>query len=331
MNNVCFIRESNLFRVNDSFEYNPIIKVLDDYPPDRFSLLLLHNERKDYGENSIYQVYVSPSKKRIGWIFPGQALFSNQHDYAEDQFFLRYAFVAFYKLFEINEDIEEEELSKSVFLLIDFDNTSEITGFDINDYSISLFSYGYSFSGKGNMISSSVDYSSEKKINLKPFSSLLKTKEPFIQGLIKNHIPNSVDPISVFLLFYQLIELLITIVFDDSFSSLLKEIKESENVDLMAKKEKLLESLSEKKRINILFSNRSSVESGNLNELGESCSSFLMHYKQEVPAAIPERLYTVRSFLIHRGYMFDLYGMELIRGINSALCAVVVDLLLSFK
>lgn len=330
MNRVHFNINNNTFVVNETVEFKPVLCVTDEYPPDRFSLTLLHNERPDFGENCIFEVYVKPENERVGWIFPRQALFSNQHDFAENRFFLKYAFVAYYKLLEMNENLCEEEIPNQVLLLIDYENAANVPGFDLDDYTASLFSYGYSFSGNGNLLPFFIDYST-KKIRLKPLAKSIDTKKAYIQELFKTHLPKASDSISTFVLLYQIIEILISIVFDESFHNLLDEINASENVDLMLKKEKLIESTSEKKRLNILFSNKASVSSENLNALGDSCVNLLSKYKQEIFESIPDRLYSVRCLLVHRCYIFDSEGIELIKSINNAFVFVVVDLLTSFK
>lgn len=91
-----YIKEENVFYLQDAAhkvvcEYYPKLNLDSEYDPLQYKYLFLHNEREDYSENSIFQVYVG--EQRIGWIFPIQALLSNQHDYAANTFFLRYAYV----------------------------------------------------------------------------------------------------------------------------------------------------------------------------------------------------------------------------------------------
>lgn len=72
----------NIFEMKDKenkviCEYYPLLNLDAEYNPRDFEYYLLRNDREDYSENSIYQVYAS--KERIGWIFPIQALMSRQH------------------------------------------------------------------------------------------------------------------------------------------------------------------------------------------------------------------------------------------------------------
>ena len=330
MNNVHFDSSANSFIINQSDEFHSILNVKQDYPPDRFSVYYLNNEREDYGENSIYQVFIYPSDTRIGWIFPGQALFSDQHDYAQDPFFLKYAYVVLYKILQVYDDIDPNIICDKVLLVIDLENTSRIPGFVLEDYIISLYSYGYTFTGKGNMFSS-INKVAGKHMHLKPISNVLNDKKRYIQNLYKDHIPNSRDAISTFLLFYQIIEILIAIIFNDLFLEIINEISNTPNVDLMEKKDRISESASEKQRVKQLFGHRSSIESDHLSALNDACEYLLREYNQEIKDTPAEKLYSVRCMLIHRCYILDNKGMELIQDINDALSIVTVDMLIGFK
>lgn len=108
----------NIFEIKDAednliCEYYPELKLDAEYNPQEFECHLLKNDREDYSENSIFQVYAS--KKRIGWIFPIQALMSEQHDYVENRFFLKYAYVACYWLLE-NIKCDNQRFSEKVEL-----------------------------------------------------------------------------------------------------------------------------------------------------------------------------------------------------------------------
>ena len=333
MYRVHFIPEKNIYEVEDSSEiipYSPALNVIEEYPPERFQMHVLYNSRDDYGENSIFQVYVVPEKKRIGWIFPGQALLSNQHDYANDQYFLKYVYVSLYRILEDVGDIDEKEIAEKTFLVIDNENIDGVKDFNINDYIVSLYSYGYSFSGRGNLYSS-IDTVQDKHLHLKPISKGLNEKKTYIQYLFREHIPQSVNPVSSFLFFYQIIEILISIVFDEIFRDLLKEIEEGVDVDLMQKKEKLIESVSEKQRIRRLFSNKVSVERSSLTLLGEACDHILDRYGQDKGDTDEDKLYSLRCMLIHRCYILDTESVNLINDVNDAFSAVVSEMLMSFK
>lgn len=52
-------------------------------------------------ENSIFKLYADGI--RIGWIFPIQSLESQEHDYVQDEFYLKYAYIVVYKLLQMAE------------------------------------------------------------------------------------------------------------------------------------------------------------------------------------------------------------------------------------
>jgi hypothetical protein len=74
-----------------------------DYELEDYSLFILKSFELNR-ENDIFQVYEKVADLRIGWIFPIQALVSNKHGCAENEHFLKYAYVAFYKLLLNQED-----------------------------------------------------------------------------------------------------------------------------------------------------------------------------------------------------------------------------------
>lgn len=329
MNKIQFKPANHSYLINDDNEYRPVLNVIPDFPPERFSLIYLYNDRKDYGENSIYQVMVKPNDVRIGWIFPGQALFSNEHDYAEDKFFCRYAYVALYKLLESNENIDNDEMSRKVFLVIDSENTSQIQDFNIDDYIISLYSFGYTFSGKGNLFSIR-NITGRKKLYLKPLSPFLKDKSRYIYTLFKDHIPNAVDEISMFVFLYQIIEILISIIFDETLRKQLNIINNTSNIDIQQEKETFLVNISEKNRIKNLF-NKTSIETSHSNALSLSCELLLKAYGQNYKSTVYGNLYKVRCMLVHQCYVLDKQGLRLIGEINDSLSSVIVDMLITYN
>ena len=63
-----------------------VLQKNEEYPPERYTVLVMfHNELP---ENYIFEVYEKKINKRIGWIFPLQALLSNRHSFADDVHFL---------------------------------------------------------------------------------------------------------------------------------------------------------------------------------------------------------------------------------------------------
>ncbi len=84
------------------FEFVPELDIDAEFEMSNFRMEILHNKRNDHIENDIYPVFVS--EKRIGWIFPIQALLSTEHDQSNNQFFFEvciYSFVPFDKQYRV--------------------------------------------------------------------------------------------------------------------------------------------------------------------------------------------------------------------------------------
>ena len=75
------------------------LDIYPDYENVDYSVHLFHNDYLN-AENDIFQLYDYSSNTRIGWIFPIQALLSQDHNYAENEHFLKYAYVSFKKIVE---------------------------------------------------------------------------------------------------------------------------------------------------------------------------------------------------------------------------------------
>ena len=128
-----------------------------DHKHEDYSLFILKSFELNK-ENDIFQVYEKVADLRIGWIFPIQALVSNKHGCAENEHFLKYAYVAFYKLLLNQEDyshftpsieqIEDYKLTDfygdNIIILILFKtNIQKIANFNIDNYLASLYSHSY--------------------------------------------------------------------------------------------------------------------------------------------------------------------------------------------
>lgn len=337
-----YIPEENVFRIIDPSgttitSCNPPLKLNNTFNYTNYDLYFFKNDRQDNTENSIYQVYVS--EIRIGWIFPLQALLSDQHDFSNNEFFLNYASVA-YKLLlnQINENnkrpsLEEIELvdfynPEDVLLVIDKDNIKSIPNFSLENYLLSLFKHGYSRYGHGNCISDTIDI--DAVVHLKPTSEKLKANEYinnlFIQSLSDNH-----EPIYVFHTLYQVIELLITEIFAHQFIEVIN-ILTADPKDLYSAREKLSDISTEKKRIQDLFQYFSTPNNVDCSFLKSACKEFLTMNKKVVDKDdVASLLYQVRCFIVHNLYLVSEDSLSALEEINSYFLDVDVALLTSFS
>lgn len=325
--------------------YKPILQlteIADD--PTEYEYYILCNNREDYGENDIHQVMIQNNGKgyRIGWIFPIQALESTLHEHANNSHFLRYAFVALCYLLnreeeKINEDFQEEELllrdiftMKETILVIDKGNISAVPGFDLKDYVISLYAHGYSFSGEGNLWDSCEDVQ-EKQLHLKPISIWLKNKT-YISTLFQELIPSAKEPISQFYLCYQIVEILITSVFECEIRKMVKEMEQTViGDDVIQYKEKLDRAINEKNRVKRLFNGYASYSTELKERLKNKCDEFLLCHGECIPGTVAESLYSVRCFLVHRCFLLENDDNERISAINDPFYGIAIQMLLSFR
>lgn len=345
--NIRYDGEQNLFILNNQNEevlyYEPVLKVDTEYETENFEIVLFQNDRNDYSENSIYQVYVpdKEDRKRIGWIFPIQALESLEHSCAQNEFFLKYAYIALYKLFEIDNTVYEgkyddrlklSDLFKmnETVLVIDKYNTAEIEGFNFEEYLVSLYSFGYSLTGKGNLFDS-CNHVEGNRLNLKRISNQVQGKD-YIVAMFKDLIPNTSDNISRFYICYQIVEILIAAVFNIEFQEFVNVIASlGVEADLFSKKDELLEKTNERTRVRKLVNNYSVIDSYSKAVLKERCDEFLKLYGACVPDDAASSLYDVRCMLVHRCYMINSEGNELLAQINDIFYSIAIQMLTSFR
>ena len=316
-------------------EYYPKLNLNAEFEPSNFRYYLLKNDREDYSENSIYQVCVF--QKRIGWIFPIQALLSDQHAYCENPFFLKYAYVACCLLLN---DIKSEntiflpEIELTDFydesltlLVLDNDNIKEIKDFDIKDYTVSLYQKGYSYSASGNL-DSEIEVV-DKRLNLKSVSEELR-KIQYIHTLFAKEIPKEQEAFAKFHIYYQIIEILITIVFEVKFKEFVERLKENSG-SLFDKRDELGDMIIEKHRVKWLFSNYVSLSGETVTILNEQCKKFLKLNKKETSNIMAENLYSVRCLLVHSMYILNDESNELLEELNKTFLDIVMEMLLTFN
>ena len=341
-NSLQYEKENNVFYLQNSVgkticEFWPKLQLDSEYNPSQYRYLFLHNEREDYSENSIFQVYVD--KQRIGWIFPIQALLSDQHDYAGNKFFLRYAYVAVWLLLNNIKSENEQEISSEIFLddfydnsltllVLDNENISRLEGtFGIENYTISLYQYGYSWSGRGNL-DSQIE-KPDKIIHLKSIDKELQQTK-YIYTMFEKEIPKIQEAFARFHTYYQIVEILISIVFEDKFKTfvdLLKNSKES----LFEQRDKLGNMILEKQRVKWLFAEYVSIPQTEKNILDEQCKKLLQENSKKAGVGMAENLYAVRCLLVHSMYTLNEYSHEILEDINKAFLEVIMEMLLTFK
>ncbi len=329
-----------VFEVEDrksgnEFLYETIIGVDDSLSPDNFEMRFLYNRNEGISENSIYKFYTD--KQRIGWVFPVQSLESKEHDYVDDEYYLQYAYIAIYKLLQMIEFAEEEYSDFSILdyysddiqvLVYDKERAdSTIENFDIYNYSVDLFSKGYSFCKEGNVFTKSAEI--DKNIRVKQLPEPIRGIS-YINILFIELIPLQESSYSKFHLIYQIIEILIGVVFKYKMESLIQEIAASPE-DLFEKREKLNDVMTEKKRVIWLFSNFSKIESQKKEILNDFCKQLLeKNHKVYEEHSVGSNLYAVRCLIVHNFYSLNKQSRKLLEELNVSFLDVVLDILFTF-
>ena len=333
---------NNVFRILDKSnrivcEYYPQLYLDPEYEPNNFQYYFLQNERKDYSENSIFQVYIS--EERVGWIFPIQAIISDEHAYRENSYFLKYAYVGSCLLLrDINSWNEKEIMDGEIkltdfyndsvsILILDNDNLKKINDFSLQNYTVSLYQKGYAYTGKGNLCSEIEKL--DKRLNLKPIAKELQQIQ-YIHTLFEKEIPKEQEAFAKFHTYYQIIEILIAVVFEDKFMRFVKELNKDAN-SLFDKRDELGHMVLEKQRVKWLFSNYVKVSEENISVLNSQCKELLCLNGKKISETMPENLYSVRCLLVHSMYILSEESHELLKEINNSFLDIIIEMLLSFS
>lgn len=321
-------------KTGNEFLYKSLLSLDKSFVPDDFEMCFLYNNNDEVSENSIFNLYADGI--RIGWIFPIQSLESQEHDYVHNEFYLKYAYIVVYKLLQMVEFGDREYSEFSILdyysddiqiLVYDKGNASEIERFDISNYAVDLFSKGYSFCGEGNIFTKldAVD----QNIRVKQLPKQIRDIS-YINVLFMELIPLRDSSYSKFHLIYQIIEILIGVVFNYKFKSFIQEIEDSPD-DLFEKREKLSNITTEKDRVIWLFDNFSGVELQKKEILNSFCEKMLQdNEKKYKENNVGNNLYAVRCLIVHNLYSLDEDSRELLKELNNSFLDVVLDILFTF-
>jgi hypothetical protein len=339
-----------------------------DYKPEDYSLFILKSLELNR-ENDIFQVYDKVADLRIGWIFPIQSLVSNKHGCAENKHFLKYAYVAFYKLLLNQEDyshftpsieqIEDYKLTDfygdNIIILILFKtNIQKIANFNIDNYLASLYSHSYYYCEptenikKINTCQPTEDLNEIKnRANLKSSGNtrlILQRSSKYLQGesyidrLFKSLLKTEEHHLVRFYLLYQVIELMIQIVFERKILDEINNFNNNADKNIRKFKEKIDNISTEKTRVSILINDYVKINNPNLliscNELiklfndDDSNEKDDISKKQDLGGA----LYKVRCLIVHHFRKLpDKILEEKLREINKEFENIIIKIILDYE
>lgn len=332
-------REYRVIKKGKEVSYKPELEVIAEYDPKDFMVKILYNQKTV--ENSIYQVCCDKSK-RVGWLFPLQALCSNQHDYHDNEFFLRQAYIAYYIILEkIVDEIEFEKDDEVI--LTDYLNENcqillleksllerENIIFTYEKYAPSFLYYGYTTQNFKFEFGRIADL--EKKIRLNKVSAELE-QDIYISTLFCDLIPSNLDELSRFHVLYQTIEVMITIIFRYRFKELLQELESSaKDIYINETAQQLKNLIGENDRIKKLFNEWCKIETDIASDLKNECKAFLDENEYSVEKDdLFSCLYGTRNLIVHSMYKLKREELEKLKEINERFLYAVVNMVNSFN
>lgn len=311
--------------------------VMDDFEEKDFEIYFL--TKKNVKENDIYQAYLKKFDLRVGWFLPVVSLSSNLHDYADDEHFLKYAYIAIKEsinrlddsLFscEIPPDIDSLSMvdifhEDTVLLVLSKEVFPDGYKFDIDRAAPCLVKNGYvqlssrspsdvkhQVELQGNQVRVYLSDISEELDNVALVSELLNKSYCFEES-----------PVFKFFLVYQIFEMLIDNVYKFEQAGLVEEISKAEGDTGKTKDalDKLQGFMSEKKRMGLLVRDYSKI-SKELDSLKYACNRLLNELGRDESNEFESYFYKVRNFIFHQYRFFPkendgLLGDVVVEAIN---------------
>lgn len=354
LDTVSFIKEEiNYFRLGCSHDLSVsvdipfILQPFDQYDDQEF-ICHIFQSNKHYKESDIFQIYEKNVNNRIGWVFPIQALLSNEHSFANNEHFLKYAYIAFKNLItkevngnfgkiqvagkELEMNLDDIYNSSLIILCLCVEQTNKVQNFNIDNYLPSLYlNQYYFFNDKTNVKSTHttlgpfVDDIDMVPISKKKISSVKVNllDENFIKFLFKNYLNVDQHPLVEFHLLYQVVELLIEKLLAEELKAISLTAHEKDPFEL---KDEIMGALTEINRIKKLF-NEGVIFYSEKKLYCEIFNEFLVSFDKE-ELDLPSAIYKIRNIVVHRyREVIDKNLINRVVKINRALEEIVVSLL----
>jgi len=342
-------KDGNSFLLRDEDGNEVIVEIplaLDDSFSDKvFDIYFLC--KRDIKESDIFQVYERGKDARIGWIIPTLALSSTFHDYAENEHFLKYAYIAVREsLRHLNKSIFSRAVDGSegkvgfaeifheftAVLIISRETLNQSIQFDIHRSTPSLIRYGYVQLGPSDpeRVKLNKDAPTGQRLYIEQISQALNSDE-LISELLNYSFAVEDSPVFKFFLLYQLFELLIEEIYRVEQTEIVNELiavkgdsgKTKESID------KLREFMSEKNRLGLLEQKYSQPGIA-LSELKRICNSLLRNLGRDEDEAFQGYFYRVRNFIFHQYRDFPVTEISSLEAIVDELLEVLPSILASF-
>lgn len=278
--------------------------------------------KKSLRESDVFQVMDKKRNCRIGWCLPINSLCSVEHDFFEDEHFLRYAYMGikcalnsietpFVQKGVIIDDQEAWLLSdifdESIALLVISVETLD-RNFDVSDWLPSLASNGYSLidaTNSGLISDADIEYMevAGKYLDLYSVSEFIGNRV-YLKAIYSHLLVFEKNPLVKFFYIYQILEFLIELVLSNEQIKIIDDLASVRNEPskLKGKISKFGEISGEKYRFNLLIcSYCSKCEGGDeLNSLIGACNRLLEKLNITGGPRFEDSLYPIRNYLFHQ-------------------------------
>ena len=341
------LRESQ--NPNEFIEIQYILPVDNSFNGKTFDIFYL---AKSYlRESDIFQVFDKKESKRIGWCIPITALASKDHDFINNEHFLRYAYIALKEVFrnfpnDVFTNLIDVSHSDSIsisdifhestaLLIISRENLSESCILDLPKALPSLFRFGYVKLSMANPDFLTLNRESpvDKKLWIDFMSDQVDNSE-LIPPLLENvAFCSEASAVLKFFYLYQIIELLLECIFKNEQKVVVRELLSCEDDCSKIKEvlEKVQATNSEKRRISLLMSRYSSLATSDLDLLKSSCNQLLAEIDRKEGVEFCSYFYPVRNFIFHQFWNFPPQKVFLLEIVIDNLLDVLPIVLSSFR
>lgn len=351
--NFTFDRSSLIFasEVNDPTEASILIRTpleLDTTFEDegkKFHVFFL--SKKGLRESEVFQLFDQPRNQRIGWCIPVNALDSVDHDYASHKHFRKYAYVGIRdalnkidrSIFTRQLHIDGESpigisdiLPESTALLVISQETLDVE-FEIARWLPGLASLGYFQLTAIDPENISIDSPrmGSKEVKISPVAITINNFD-YLTSIYSHALPFEKKLVFQFFFLYQVIELLMELVFRHEQASLVDGLISAKE-DLSATKEilsKANENTSERRRMGLLVQKYCCCEDASI-DLVTACNMLLRQLGKAEGGNLQTTLYAIRNFLFHQHRDFPAAAEEMLEDVITSLGLFLPRLLADFK
>lgn len=311
------------------------LEVDDSFSDKNFEIHLFNVQ--DLTEDDIAQVFLCSIDRRIGWIVSAQSIFSNNHSFAENIHFRRYAFAALCEIISTSKfalELPEEFinapilddlewfLGENVAILIVSLETVDPT-FRISDYLPALFTYGFINYNRDRTTFFPKCFPSNRRLNIAKIDDRYSSLE-FISDSITKTLPYSETSLLGFFHAYQLIEFALQknsqSRFEDWFDSAARRERSRHSLHQLVHDAREL--LSEKSQICEMCNNLTGdIQRELLNETVASCRTILVKLNINQGTTNGEVIYAMRNLIFH-----SYHQVSAVAGFDDLLDALAISL-----